>query len=322
MSYMSQTDTADDALVREVAKSKHVELTHDHGTTFQYSNRNYTTLGLLIKVTSGQSYEDYVQEHVLAPLGMNQSFAHLDDAKSHGLATGHQYWFNRPVPGGGLSENRAITPTGLMTASVEDMCSWLIVNLDHGDPGDFHFTMVMSPSTGWGVVLLMNGSNGQARLDIPAYGVMAQLVGVPIPDMPNSLTDFTTLIVLAALAIVVIQIVAIGRSIFVLRRWSIDPSRRPRTPLRKIIRLGVPVVISLLWAYICVEVLPHVLSLPFEALRLTDYGVLILLSLAIAVFWGVIIKPALGIWILQSSSGPIIQQAAPEPKVPIAAGLA
>ena len=262
---MSQTDTADDALEREVAKSKDVKLTHDPGTTFQYSNRNYTTLGLLIKVVSGQSYEDYVQEHVLAPLAMNQSFAHLDDAKSHGLATGHQYWFNRPVPGGGLSENRAITPTGLITASVEDMCSWLIVNLDHGeyngtrvlsaagidqlhtgvapmtdkaryamgwyetdingapvvthngDPGDFHSTMVISPSTGWGVVLLMNGSNGQARLDIPAYGVMAQLVGVPIPDMPNSLTDFTTLIVLAALAIVLIQIVAIGRSIFVLR---------------------------------------------------------------------------------------------------------
>jgi hypothetical protein len=78
----------------------------------------------------------------------------------------------------------------------------------------------------------------------------------------------------------------------------------------------------LLWAYICVEVLPNVLSLPFEALRLTDYGVLVLLSLAIAVLWGVIIKPALGIWVLQSSSGMTIQQAAPEPKVPIAAGVA
>src|SRR5215207_8249110 len=371
MDYMYRTDRADDALEREVAKSSDVMLIYVLGTTWQYSDRNYTTLGLLIKVASGLSYEEYIQEHVLGPLAMKQSFTHLDEAKSHGLATGHQYWFGRPVPGGGLRENRAITPTGLITASIEDMSRWLIVNLNHGvyngtrvlsasgidqqhagvapmpdkaryamgwyetdidgapilthngDPGDFHSTMVISPSTGWGVVLLMNGSNGQARLDIPAYGVMAQLVGVPIPDMPNSLTDFTTLIVLAALAIVLIQIVAIGRSIFVLRRWSIDPSRRPRTPLRKIIRLGVPVVISLLWAYICVEVLPNVLSLPFEALRLTDYGVLILLSLAIAVLWGVIIKPALGIWVLQqSSSGPTIQQAAPEPKVPIAAGVA
>jgi CubicO group peptidase (beta-lactamase class C family) len=369
MSYMSRTDTADDALEREVAKSKDVELTHDPGTTFQYSNRNYTTLGLLIKVISGQSYEDYVQEHVLAPLAMNQSFAHLADAKSHGLATGHQYWFNRPVAGGGLSENRAITPTGLITASVEDMCSWLIVNLNHGvyngtrvlsaaavdqlhtgvapmgnnfhyamgwyetdiqgapivthngDPGDFHSTMVISPSTGWGVVLLMNGSNGQARLDIPAYGVMAQLLGVPSPEMPNAFTDFTTQILLALFAIVVIQIVAIGRSIVVLRRWATNPSRRPPTRSRRIIRLGVPGLLSLLWAYVCVAVIPNVLMIPFDALRLMDYGMLILLSFALAVFWGMIIKPILGIWALRSPSGPTPQQRASEPKVPIAAGV-
>lgn len=130
MNYVFRTDTGDDALEGEVARSRNVKLTHEPGTTFQYSNRNYTTLGLLIKVVSGQSYEDYVQAHVLQPLGMQQSFTHLDDAKNHGLATGHQYWFNRPVPGGGLLENRAATPTGLLTASVEDMSTWLIVHLD------------------------------------------------------------------------------------------------------------------------------------------------------------------------------------------------
>jgi CubicO group peptidase (beta-lactamase class C family) len=369
MDYMHRTDSGDDALEREVAKSKDVMLTHDPGTNWQYSNRNYTTLGLLIKVVSGQSYEDYVQEHVLVPLAMRQSFMHLDDAKSHGLATGHQYWFNRPVPGGGLSENRAITPTGLITASVEDMSSWLIVHLDqgvyngtrvlsasgidelhagvaqmpdkaryamgwyetdidgapilthNGDPGDFHSTMVISPSTGWGVILLMNGSNGQARLDTPAYGVMAQLVGVQTPDMPSSLTDITMQITLALLVIVVVQIVAAVRSIFVLRRWATNPARRPRTALRKIIRLGVPVFLSSLWAYICVAVLPNVLMLPFKVLRLMDYGVLVLLSLAIAVLWGMIIKPAMGIWALQRSSGPPSQQDASEPKMPIAAGV-
>jgi hypothetical protein len=318
---------------------------------------------------SGQSYEDYVQEHVLGPLAMKQSFMHLDEARNHGLATGHQYWFNRPRPGGGLSENRAITPTGLITASVEDMCSWLIVNLDHGvyngtqvlsaagidqlhtgvapmtdkarygmgwyetdiegapivthngDPGDFHATMVISPSTGWGVVLLMNGSSGQARLDIPAYGVMAQLVEVQTPDMPNSLTEFTTQMLLALLAIVVVQILAAVRSIFVLRRWITNPARRPRTLARKTIRLGVPVLVSLLWAYVCMAVVPNLLSMPFESLGLMDYGVLILLSLAIAVFWGMIIKPILGIWVLRSSPSPTRLQTAAEPKVPIAAGV-
>src|SRR5215213_7840636 len=134
---------ADDALDREVAKSTDVKLTYDPGTTFQYSNRNYTMLGLLIKVVSGQSYEDYVQEHVLQPLGMQQSLNNLDYAKNHGLTTGHQYWFNRPVPGGGLLENRATTPTGLLTASVEDMSTWLIVHLNHGV---YHGTRVLSAS--------------------------------------------------------------------------------------------------------------------------------------------------------------------------------
>jgi CubicO group peptidase (beta-lactamase class C family) len=368
MDYMYRRDRAGDALEREVAKSSDVKLTYDPGAKWQYSNRNYTTLGLIVKVVSGQSYEGYVQEHVLEPLAMNQSFTHLDEAKSHGLATGHQYWFNRPVPGGGLSENRAITPTGLITASVEDMSSWLIVNLDdgvyngtgvlsasgidqlhtgvaqmtdkaqyamgwwatdingapivthNGDTGDFHSTMVISPSTGWGVVLLMNGSNGQARLDIPAYGVMAQLVGVQAPEMPSSFTEFTTKISLAILVILVVQIAAAGWSIIVLRRWRTNPSRRPRTLARKIIRLGVPGLLNLLWAYVCAAVLPNVLMIPFEALRLMDFGVLTLLSLAIAVFWGMINKPILGIWALRNSSGPTTHQGASEPKVPIAVG--
>jgi CubicO group peptidase (beta-lactamase class C family) len=369
MDYMYRTDKADDALEREVAKSSDVKLTYDPGTNWQYSNRNYTTLGLLIKVASGLSYEGYIQEHVLAPLAMKQSFTHLDEAKSHGLATGHQYWFGRPVPGGGLRENRAITPTGLITASIEDMSRWLIVNLNHGvyngtrvlsasgidqlhagvapmpdkaryamgwyetdidgapilahngDPGDFHSTMVISPSTGWGVVLLMNGSNGQARLDIPAYGVMAQLLGVPTPDMPSSLTEITTQISLALLVILAIQIAAAGRSILLLRRWMTSPSRRPPTRARKIIRLGVPGLLSLLWAYVCVAVLPNVLMIPFEALRIMDFGVLTLISLAIAVFWGMIIKPAIGIWALQRSFGSTSQQDVSLPKVPIAAGV-
>jgi hypothetical protein len=181
--------------------------------------------------------------------------------------------------------------------------------------------MVISPSTGWGVVLLMNGSSGQARLDVPAYGVMAQLVGVPTPEMPSSLTEFTTLLMLALFVIIAVQIAAAGRSIFVLRRWTTNPSRRPRTPIRKIIRLGLPALVNVLWAYVCVAVLPSLLSIPFDALRLTDYGMLILLSLAIAVFWGVIIKLSLGICVLLSPNRSTRQQRASESKVRIAAGV-
>jgi hypothetical protein len=79
--------------------------------------------------------------------------------------------------------------------------------------------------------------------------------------------------------------------------------------------------VSLRGAYVCVVVLPNLLSLPFEALRFMDYGMLILLSLAIAVFWGVIIKLSLGLCVLLNSTGPTKPQGASQPKVPIAAGV-
>ena len=74
---------------------------------------------------------------------------------------------------------------------------------------------------------------------------MAQLVGGPAPELPSSLAEFTTLLGLALLAIILVQIVAAGRSIFVLRWWIANPSRRPRALFcPQIIRLGVPVLIK------------------------------------------------------------------------------
>jgi hypothetical protein len=140
--------------------------------------------------------------------------------------------------------------------------------------------------------------------------------------MPSSLTEFTTLLNLALLVIIMVQIAAAARSIVILERWSRNPSQRPSSPMRKIIRLGVPVLTNLLWAYVCAALLPNVLNTPFETLRFMDYGLLLLLSFALAVFWGMIIKPILGFWALQGSSAPTRQQDTSEPKVPIAAGVA
>lgn len=41
------------------------------GETYAYSNFGYCLLGRVIEKLSGQSYEEYVQEHVLAPLGVS-----------------------------------------------------------------------------------------------------------------------------------------------------------------------------------------------------------------------------------------------------------
>ena len=51
---------------------------HRWGTTWQYSNANYWTLGMVVQAVSGQSYETYVQQHIFAPLQMHNSYTSGD----------------------------------------------------------------------------------------------------------------------------------------------------------------------------------------------------------------------------------------------------
>jgi len=132
LTYMYKRDSSKAALEKEVRAARDVELAHPPGKVMQYSNLNYSTLGLIVQMVSGVSYEQYVKEHVLTPLGMKNSFMFLPEAERHGLATGHQFWFGRPFPGGGLAYNRAITPTGLITSDARDMSRYLVAHLNGG----------------------------------------------------------------------------------------------------------------------------------------------------------------------------------------------
>ncbi|HEX2520110.1 MAG TPA: serine hydrolase domain-containing protein, partial [Castellaniella sp.] len=91
-------DTSDAALERQVRALRSIELANPVGLIHVYSNANYMTLGLVVQAVAGQSYDDYVQEHIFTPLGMRQSFASKDAARRAGLASGHRYWFGVPVP--------------------------------------------------------------------------------------------------------------------------------------------------------------------------------------------------------------------------------
>jgi CubicO group peptidase (beta-lactamase class C family) len=56
-----------ETIIRYVLKKP---LDFSPGTRFSYSNIGYAVLGRVIEVVSGQSYEAYVQEHILHPLGI------------------------------------------------------------------------------------------------------------------------------------------------------------------------------------------------------------------------------------------------------------
>ena len=132
--YVVREDPSYGALEKEVRALEDVELSRPVGSSFEYSNMNYTILGLTVQTVSGEPYERYVEERIFAPLDMNHSFANHEEAKENGLTQGYRYWFGIPRPTD-LIYNRAALPAGLHSASAEDMAHHLIAQLNGGRYG-------------------------------------------------------------------------------------------------------------------------------------------------------------------------------------------
>jgi len=66
-------------------------LLFEPGTGWSYSNAGFIVLGLIIEHVSGQSYYDYVREHVFAPAGMSNTDNYNVDDDVPNLALGYTY---------------------------------------------------------------------------------------------------------------------------------------------------------------------------------------------------------------------------------------
>jgi CubicO group peptidase (beta-lactamase class C family) len=118
-----------------------VELAQPVGSTYQYSNINFGIAGLIVAKVSGQSYADYVTEHILEPLDMRHSTLSRESALTDGLSQGHYDMIGRP-----FTLERAISPAGIpsggLIASAEDMSHYVLAQLNEGIYGDM---AVLSP---------------------------------------------------------------------------------------------------------------------------------------------------------------------------------
>ncbi len=120
-----------DALERHVRLLASMDLLSPPGKVFSYSNANSVVLGEIVQTVSGQSYEDYIRQHLFAPLDMHNSFVSQEEAMRHGMAQGYRWWFGYPVPFT-APYNRANLPAGFIIASAEDMGHFLIAQMNGG----------------------------------------------------------------------------------------------------------------------------------------------------------------------------------------------
>jgi CubicO group peptidase (beta-lactamase class C family) len=124
---------------REVfARLKHLELSKDLRTTFQYNNIMFMVAGLLVAELTGMSWERFVQARIFDTLGMTSStFSTLVAQRSADFATPY-----RERDGTVLAipfydndgENDAVGPAGNIVSCVADLAHWLQVQTSDGAP--------------------------------------------------------------------------------------------------------------------------------------------------------------------------------------------
>ena len=131
-------------------------LARSPGAAFEYSNLNYTTLGLVVEMAAGEPFEAYLKTHIFEPLNMHRTYTAIQDARRDGLASGYRYWFGFPVafdaPGHG-----GTVPAGGIISTAEDMSRYLAM---YQGGGRYHGQVVLSPA---GIAEMMQPGPPQKR---------------------------------------------------------------------------------------------------------------------------------------------------------------
>ncbi len=112
---------------------QYLEPTKDLRTVWQYQNLMYMTAGYLLEVVSGQTWEDFVQQHIFDALGMNDTCFSTRKAQETGdfaLPYMERKEVVRRIPF--YEEQWAVGPAGSIVSSINDMSAWVALHLNHG----------------------------------------------------------------------------------------------------------------------------------------------------------------------------------------------
>lgn len=101
------------------------------GEVMAYSNQGVALAGLVVQEVSGQPFAEYVQQHILAPLGMERSNFSRNETVSAGLFEPYQFrggrYVRKPV---NYMQN---TPAGALLSTGMDMTRFMMAHLNGGE---------------------------------------------------------------------------------------------------------------------------------------------------------------------------------------------
>jgi len=166
----------DDELIAIYKKG--VSFSHNPGLDFEYSNLGFATLGYIIKKVSGETYEQYITENILRPLGMTHTYWEYAKVPDDKLAHGYRWLDNRWVEQPLLHDGSYGAMGGLIT-TIEDWARYMAVHLDawpsrdDAETGPVKRSSIREMQYPWDMDYLgvnTNTPNGKPCAVVSAYG--------------------------------------------------------------------------------------------------------------------------------------------------------
>ena len=101
------------------------ELTTLPGSEYAYSNVNYNLLGLIIEQVTGRSYAEYMEDEILIPLGLTNTYVGRPDTEAdivNGSRPGYRNAFKYEIP-----VVNARIPAGYFYSNAKDCSKWITI---------------------------------------------------------------------------------------------------------------------------------------------------------------------------------------------------
>ncbi len=128
-----QLSLTDEEMMKMIRKG--ISFSNDPGISYEYSNMGFAMLGYVIKKVTGKTYEQYITEHILTPLGMTHTYWEYTNVPEGKLAFGYRWqnnkWVKQP-----LLHDGAYGAMGGMITTIEDFSKYVELHLSAWPPSN------------------------------------------------------------------------------------------------------------------------------------------------------------------------------------------
>ena len=103
------------------------------GTQYEYTNVGATLIAYLVEAVSNTTFEEYCQQHIFEPLGMNETSWFMSNLDTEKMAMPYLYSGSSFIPYGHYSS--AVYPCGFIRTSVEQLALLMTALMEYGTVG-------------------------------------------------------------------------------------------------------------------------------------------------------------------------------------------